>query len=107
LLPLFHQHLANRGNHRTMNHHSPWLFPGRRAGHHMSEEVLMKRLRSLGLDITATRNGALHDLTKEIDAASLADLLGYTPKTMNIHAARAAVPIATYPTINRPHNTSS
>jgi hypothetical protein len=107
LLPLFHQHLANRGNHRTMNHHSPWLFPGRRAGHHMSEEVLMKRLRSLGLDITATRNGALHDLTKEIDAASLADLLGYTPKTMNIHAARAAVPMAAYPTINRPHNTSS
>ena len=50
----------------------------------------------------ATRNGALHDLTKEIDAASLADLLGYTPKTMNIHAARAAVPMATYPAINRP-----
>jgi hypothetical protein len=102
LLPLFHQHLANRGNHRTMNHQSPWLFPGRRTGHHISEQVLMHRLRSLGLDITATRNGALHDLTKEIDAASLADLLGYTPKTMNIHAARAAVPMATYPAINRP-----
>jgi hypothetical protein len=102
LLPLFHQHLANRGNHRTMNHQSLWLFPGGRAGHHISEQVLMHQLRNLGLDITATRNGALHDLTKEIDAASLADLLGYTPKTMNIHAARAAVPMATYPAINRP-----
>lgn len=27
---------------------------------------------------------ALHDLTKEIDLASLADLLGYSPKVMNI-----------------------
>jgi integrase len=26
LLPLFHQHLAQRGNHRTMNHDSTWLF---------------------------------------------------------------------------------
>lgn len=101
LLPLFHQHLAAPGNHRTMNHDSPWLFPGTNAGQHITEQILMKRLRSLGIDITAARNGALHDLIKEIDPASLADLLGYTPKTMNIHAARAAVPMATYPAIKR------
>ena len=35
LLPLFHQHLADRGNHRTMNRHCPWLFPGTRAGQHI------------------------------------------------------------------------
>jgi hypothetical protein len=51
LLPLFHQHLVQRGNHRTMNHHSPWLFPGTRAGQHISEQVLMQRLRGLGVDI--------------------------------------------------------
>lgn len=62
----------------------------------------MHRLRSLGIDIKAARNTALHDLTKEIDAASLADLLGYSTQVMNIHAARAAVPMATYPAINRP-----
>lgn len=102
LLPLFHQHLDAPGNHRTMNHDSLWLFPGTNAGQHISEQFLMKRLRSLGMDIKAARNGALHDLIKEIDPASLADLLGYTPKTMNIHAARAAVPMATYPVIKKP-----
>lgn len=60
----------------------------------------MNRLRGLGIDIQAARNAALHDLTKEIDPASLADLLGYSTKVMNIHATRAAVPMATYPTIN-------
>ena len=59
----------------------------------------MHRLRDLGIDIKAARNAALHDLTKEIDAASLGDLLGYSLQVMNIHAARAAVPMATYPAI--------
>jgi hypothetical protein len=102
LLPLFHQHIAHRGNHRTMNHHCTWLFPGTRAGQHISEQSLMSRLRSLGIDIHAARNAALHDLTKQIDAASLADLLGYSTPVMNIHAARAAVPMATYPAIKKP-----
>ncbi len=68
----------------------------------------MHRLRSLGgIDITAARNAALHDLAKEIDAASLADLLGYSTQVMNIHAARAAVPMATYPRHQPPKVTSS
>jgi alkylation response protein AidB-like acyl-CoA dehydrogenase len=88
-----------------MNHGSHWLFPGTRAGQHISEPSLMHRLRSLGIDIQAARNAVLHDLTKEIDAASLADLLGYSTKIMNIHAARAAVPMATYPAMqNNPLN---
>jgi hypothetical protein len=102
LLPLFHQHLAQRGNLRTMNHSSCWLFPGIRAGQHISAQSLMKRLRSQGLDIHAARNAALHDLTKQIDPASLADLLGYSTQVMNIHAARAAVPMATYPALKQP-----
>ena len=102
LLPLFHQHLNQRANRRTMNHRSEWLFPGYTAGQHISEQSLMHRLRGIGIDIQAARNAALHDLTKEIDPASLADLLGYSTQVMNIHAARAAVPMATYPAINRP-----
>jgi hypothetical protein len=86
-----------------MNHHCSWLFPGTRAGQHFSEQSLMHRLRGcLQIDIQAARNAALHDLTKEIDPASLADLLGYSTQVMNIHAARAAVPMATYPATNRP-----
>ena len=61
----------------------------------------MHRLRSLGIDITAARNAALHDLAKEIDAASLADLLGYSTQVMNIHAARAAVTHAPGPAVHR------
>jgi hypothetical protein len=44
----------------------------------------MHRLRGcLQIDIQAARNAALHDLTKEIDPASLADLLGYSTQVMN------------------------
>ena len=82
-----------------MNHGSCWLFPGTRAGQHISEQSLMNRLRRQGIHIHAARNAALHDLTKEIDPASLADLLGYSTQVMNIHAARAAVPMATYPAL--------
>jgi hypothetical protein len=65
----------------------------------------MQRLRGLGIDIQAARNAALHDLTKEFDPTSLADLLGYSTKVMAIHAARSAVPMATHPAINRPRVT--
>ena len=63
----------------------------------------MHRLRGLGIDIQAARNAALHDLNKEIDPAPLADPLGYSPKVMNIHATRAAVPMATYPALKQPN----
>ena len=102
LLPLLQQHLDSHANQKTTNHQSRWLFPGTRAGHHLTEQTLMQRLRKLGIDIRAARNAALHDLSKEIDAASLAALLGYTPNTMNIHAARAAIPMGSYPAIKRP-----
>ncbi|WP_149482028.1 phage integrase family protein [Mycolicibacterium sp. P1-18] len=98
LLPLLHDYL-NARKRGTMNHGCRWLFPGLNAGQHTTEQTLMQQLRGLGIDIKAARNGALHDLIKEIDPASLADLLGYTANTLNIHAARAAVPMATYPAI--------
>ncbi|QTJ66813.1 hypothetical protein HYG77_15240 [Rhodococcus sp. ZPP] len=102
LLPLLQQHLDSRANQKTTNHDSRWLFPGTRAGHHLTEQTLMQRLRKLGINIQAIRNAALHDLSKEIDAASLAALLGYTPNTMNIHAARAAIPMGSYPAMKHP-----
>jgi hypothetical protein len=36
-----------------MNHHCTWLFPGTRAGQHISEQSLMPRLRTFGIDIQA------------------------------------------------------
>ncbi|MBX4171782.1 recombinase XerD [Rhodococcus sp. DMU2021] len=102
LLPLVQQYLDSHANQQTTNHNSHWLFPGTRAGHHLTEQSLMKRLRLLGIDIRALRNTALHELSKEIDAASLAALLGYTPDTMNIHATRAGTPMGSYPTTKHP-----
>jgi hypothetical protein len=68
----------------------------------------MHRLRGrLHINIQSARNGALHDLTKEIDPASLADLRGYSTQVMNIHAARAAVPMATYPAAKRSPRTGA
>jgi hypothetical protein len=40
----------------------------------------MHGLRSLGIDIKAARNTALHDLTKEIDAAH-----GHLPPPSTVH----------------------
>jgi hypothetical protein len=40
----------------------------------------------------AARNAALHDLTKEIDPASLVDLLRYSTKIMNSRHARTSAP---------------
>ncbi len=100
LLPLFHEYLTSRANQRTTNNQSPWLFPGTRAGHHITEQTLLNTLRQVfGIKILAIRNAALHDLTKELDAATLADLLGYSNKVMNIHAARSGVPMGSYPAI--------
>ncbi|PZT86930.1 MAG: hypothetical protein DI630_34750 [Gordonia sp. (in: high G+C Gram-positive bacteria)] len=101
LLPLFHEHLASRTHRGTTNNESPWLFPGTRAGHHVTEQSLLNTFRQrFGINIRAVRNAVLHDLTQEIDAASLAGLLGYSSQIMNIHAARSGVPMASYPEIH-------
>ncbi|CCQ16430.1 putative uncharacterized protein [Rhodococcus sp. AW25M09] len=76
------------------------MFPGTRAGRHITEQTFLNTLRQVfGISILAVRNAVLHDLTKELDAATLADLLGYSNKAMNIHAARSGVPMGSYPAI--------
>ncbi|MFC3245050.1 recombinase XerD [Gordonia humi] len=104
LLPLFfHEYLASRAHRGTTNNESPWFFPGTRAGHHVTEQSLLKTIRDrFGINIRAVRNAVLHDLTQEIDAASLAGLLGYSSQIMNIHAARSGVPMANYPALHSP-----
>ena len=85
-----------------MNHHCPWLFPRNPLRTTHLRIITHASATRPGIDIQAARNGALHDLTKEIDPASLADLLGYSTKVMNIHAARAALPMATYSALRQP-----
>ena len=103
LLPLFHEYLTSRANQRTTNNESPWLFPGTRAGHHLTAQALLQTLRRVfDINILAVRNAVLQDLTKELDAATLADLLGYSNQVMNTHAARSGVPMGSYPASHPP-----
>jgi hypothetical protein len=53
-----------------------WLFPGDRAGRHISAAALGNRLRALGIEPRRTRLAALDQLTKEVPPALLAGVLG-------------------------------
>lgn len=54
----------------------PWLFPGRRPGHHLSSSHLGTRLRSIGLHPDRDRATALFTLAGQVDAPILAKTLG-------------------------------
>ena len=53
-----------------------WLFPGNRAGRHISAAALGNRLRALGIEPQRTRLAALDQLTKEVPPALHAGVLG-------------------------------
>jgi hypothetical protein len=60
-----------------------WLFPGRKAGTHISPDQLLQRLKRYGITGRAGRQGALLALAARLPAPILAERLG-------IHQARAA-----------------
>lgn len=60
--------------------HKLGLFPGTRAGQHIHPATLSERLKVLGIDGQRARNATLRDLTQEVDARTLMDLLGYSPR---------------------------
>jgi len=62
---------------------SEWLFPGRRAGSHLSAEQLLTRLKHYGITSCPARHGALLALAGRLPAPILAQRLGF-------HPARAA-----------------
>lgn len=90
LTEMFWTHLSDRTNQHTTNTHTNWLFPGYRAGQHLTVPTLQQRLRTLGLEPQRTRNATLDNLTSHIDARTLADTLGYAPKTLTRHAQQAS-----------------
>lgn len=65
-----------RGSSAYLSDPDHWLFPGGRAGHHISRSHLSHRLRALGVDIRSARNGALLQLAGDVPPVALADLLG-------------------------------
>jgi len=96
LAPLFWQHHEDRTNQQTTNVGTDWLFPGYRAGRHLSVPTLQQRFHALGLDPQRTRNATLKSLTGQIDVRSLAQTLGYAPKTLSTHAERAGIYMGGY-----------
>ncbi|KQP71199.1 hypothetical protein ASF40_05185 [Microbacterium sp. Leaf288] len=101
LAETFVTYFAAPDNQRTGNTGTDWLFPGRRAGGHLHERTLSQQLKVLGIDPQRARNATLQDLTRQVDARSLIDLLGYSGHTITLHAARAAAPKADYITLRR------
>ncbi|UFS60406.1 hypothetical protein [Subtercola endophyticus] len=95
------EHVSDRGNQRTTNTGNNWLFPGYRAGQPIHPTTLADRFRTLGIDTQRARNTSLRDLTHQLDPRSLADLLGYSPRIIALHAARAATPMSDYITLKR------
>ena len=96
IAPLFWAHINQRDNQQTTNTGTEWLFPGTRAGRPLSAPTLQNRLLKLGLDPQRTRNATLKHLTAQIDVHTLADTLGYSPKTLAQHAERAGAYFASY-----------
>ena len=60
---------------------APWLFPGYRAGRHISAAALGNRLRDLGIEPQRARLAALDQLSKEVAPAVLAGVLGIHPSS--------------------------
>jgi hypothetical protein len=87
-------HLRTAGGLAT----SPWLFPGIRPGRHLQPQELRVRLAQLGIDPLGARNTALQSLVMAMPAPLVAELLGYSYNTAQLHAEIAAQPWARYVT---------
>lgn len=96
LADMFGAHLDRPANQQTGNTGTDWVFPGTRAGRHLHESTLGERLKVLGIDPQRARNATLRDLTRQLDARTLIDILGYSGQVITLHASRAGAPMADY-----------
>lgn len=96
LAPMFWAHLQGRAGQQTVNRDTRWLFPGVRAGAPRSPNTHLLKLRGMGVNIQGIRNTTLQSLVKEIDATSLARMLGYSKQTLSRHAGAAGAPMSSY-----------
>lgn len=89
IAPLFWLVCSGHDNQQTTNTNTEWLFPGFRAGQHISAPTLQQRFKVLGLDPQPTRNTTLKSLTAQIDVRSLAEMLGYSANILAKHAEKS------------------
>jgi hypothetical protein len=91
------RHLEHRSRFRTRPADTnPYLFPGGRAGSHVTSSYLMDKIRSLGINLLAAKNRSLSDLVTEMPAPIVADALGYSYQITAKYAALAAETYSRY-----------
>jgi hypothetical protein len=78
------------------NPDSPWLFPGRIAGRHISPAALRNAGIAMGIDLTPAKRGALRALVTDCPPPVIADMLGYSYQTLDHHAQAAGSPYRSY-----------
>lgn len=103
---MMNEHLAARPNVRTVAAGGPpipWLFPSQNPGHHLAPQRVMSRLRQLGINVRASKNTALQSMVAEVPAPLVAQMLGYSHPTTQLHAALAATTWARYAASNTAH----
>lgn len=91
-------HLRNRPNLRTTGGAvgTPWLFPSSRPGWHLDPQSIMHRLRWVGINTLGSRNTALKELVAQVPAPLVAEMLGYSDKVTQKHAAEVGNTWAKY-----------
>lgn len=79
-------HLSDRSRTRTkFAAQNPFLFPGMRAGAHITREQLKNELNTMGVDILAAKNTTLDELVAEMPGPLVAEALGYSNTAMGQH----------------------
>lgn len=92
----FRQLAAEPQNHQTAAHPSSnWVFPGYSPGRHLEPGGIADRLRA-AFGVRAARLGTLHELTKLAPTAIIAEVLGYSPATIELHARGSAANYTSY-----------
>lgn len=83
---LVRDHLAARSRDRTGNvARNPFLFPGTRAGSHVTQNHLRTVIAGLGVNVLAAKNGALDELVAAMPAPMVADALGFSYTALGQH----------------------
>lgn len=98
---VFAQLAASDQNRRVHNRDSHWLFPGRRAGSHLSSTWARQVLGPVIGDVLAARNSALRQLVIDCPPPIVADMIGYQHSVTTRHAAKAGSPWLTYAATRR------
>ncbi len=92
----FRELAATPGHDLTAAHpNTNWVFRGHSPGRHIDPTHLRGRLKAV-FSTRAARLGTLHELTRQAPVAIIAEVLGYSPATIERHTVASAATYAQY-----------